>query len=152
MRPESFATNVTRLADLVRASARRRPSAPAIEFEGRSRTIGEVYSAALSLANGFIASGLRPGDRVGILAENCPEYLETYLGCHLAGLVAVPVNFRLVADEVAYILGNCEARALVVAKECLPLVEQALPQLPLLNEGPRTVIGLPREEADCTRA
>lgn len=147
MGPENFHSNVTRLADLVRGSARRQPSAPAIEFEGRTRTIGEVYAAGLSLANGFIASGLQPGDRVGILAENCPEYLETYLGCHMAGLVAVPVNFRLVADEVAYILGNCEARGLVVAKEYLPLVEQALPRLPLLSEGLKVVIGPPRAEA-----
>jgi acyl-CoA synthetase (AMP-forming)/AMP-acid ligase II len=146
MGPENVYANVTRLADLIRASARRQPSAPAIEFEGRTRTIGEVYAAGLSLANGFIASGLKEGDRVGILAENCPEFLETYLGCHLAGLVAVPVNFRLVADEVAYILGNCEARGLVVAKEYLPIADQARAGLPLLNERPPVVIGLPPTE------
>lgn len=146
MADQGFVTNVTRLVDLIRATARRQPNAPAIEHEGRTRTLGETWRAALSLANAFLASGLRPGDRVGILAENCPEYLETYMGCHLAGLVAVPINFRLVSDEVAYILSNSEARGVVVALEYVPVIEQALPKLPLLAHGPKLVIGLPADE------
>jgi len=146
MANQDFVTNVTRLVDLIRATARRQPNAPAIEYEGRTRTMGETWRAALSLANAFVASGLRPGARVGILAENCPEFLETYMGCHLAGLVAVPVNFRLVADEVAYILSNCEARGLVVARDYLPVIERALPKLPLLQGGVKLVIGLPSTE------
>lgn len=129
------------IAELVRIIARRQPNVAAIEFEGGSRSFGEVYEAGLKLAGGLLSSGLAPGDRIGILAGNRPEYLEAYLACQLAGLVAVPINFRFVASEVAYVLGNCEARGLIVAEDYLPLAQVAMPQLPMLQAGVVVVLG-----------
>ena len=52
------------------------------------------------------------------------EWLEIYAAAAKAGLVAVPVNFRLMGPEVAYIVGNCEARALIVEDELAGVVEE----------------------------
>ena len=125
--------NVGRLVDLIRVVARRQPDAPAIDFEGVTQSYEETYDASLRLANGLLRSGLTAGDAVGILSGNCPAYLEFYLACQLAGLVAVPINYRSVADDVVYVLGNCAARGLLVDAERLGVVEAALPRLPLLQ-------------------
>ena len=56
------------------------------------------------------------GDRVALLAYNCIEWLEIYAALARAGLVAVPVNFRLVGPEIAYIVQHSEARAIVCCR------------------------------------
>ncbi len=142
---DPVSANVTRLVDLVRVTTRRQPAMPAIDFDSGSRTFAEVYDRGLQLAHGMLATGLEPGDAVGILATNSPEYLETYLALQLAGLVAAPVNFRLVGEEVAYILSNCEARGLVIGAEFLSLLDRIRPGLPTLRERSVVVLGRPTE-------
>jgi long-subunit acyl-CoA synthetase (AMP-forming) len=78
--------------DLVRIAAQRDPSAIAIEHDHGQLTYAQVWSRSVRLANAMLARGLRAGDRVALFAQNCPEYLESYLGLQLAGLVAVPGN------------------------------------------------------------
>jgi len=68
----------------------------------------------MKVAHRFIKAGLVAGDKVGILSMNRPEFIESLIGLQYAGLVSVPVNFRLAPDEVAYVLTNCEARGLIV--------------------------------------
>jgi acyl-CoA synthetase (AMP-forming)/AMP-acid ligase II len=63
----------------------------------------------------LLAYGLRAGDRLAILAGNCPEYLEIYFACARAGLVAVPLNYRLTTEEARQILEHAEPQALIVA-------------------------------------
>jgi len=140
-----MSANVTRLVDLVRVTTRRQPGAPAIDFDSGSRTFAEVYGRGLKLAHALLGTGLEPGDAVGILALNSPEYLETYLALQLAGLVAVPVNFRLVAEEVAYVLGNCEARGLVLGEDFLPLFDGVRSRLPALQDNSVIVLGRPAD-------
>lgn len=59
-------------------------------------------------------AGLRRGDGAAILLPNRPEFLEITWGCQLSGLYYTPVNTHLTFDEVAYIVEDCEARALFV--------------------------------------
>jgi acyl-CoA synthetase (AMP-forming)/AMP-acid ligase II len=59
------------------------------------------------------------------------EWLELYAAAALAGVVAVPVNFRLTGQEVRYIVENCEARALIVQDELLGVVESVRAELPI---------------------
>ena len=56
---------------------------------------------------------MRRGDRVALLLHNGLEFVESLLACHLLGAVAVPVNFRLAPDEIAYILRDSGAVALI---------------------------------------
>src|ERR1700685_4653546 len=84
---------VTRLAALIGIAVRRNPRAVAIEYEGGQRTYAEFWSRAVRFANVMLGLGLETGDRVAVFAQNCPEYLEIYVGLQLAGLVAVPANY-----------------------------------------------------------
>ena len=69
------------------------------------------------------ALGLAKGDRVAILAYNCVEWMEIYVALAKAGLVAVPINFRLVGPEIRYIVDDAEARAFIVQDDLLDQVE-----------------------------
>jgi len=83
----------------------------------RALTFGQWNERACRLANALIGLGLAKGDRVAVLAYNCVEWLEIYAAVAKAGLVAVPVNFRLVGAEIRYIAENCGARAFIVQDE-----------------------------------
>ena len=71
------------------------------------------------LANALLGLGLAKGDRVAVLAYNCVEWLEIYAATAKAGLVAVPINFRMLGDDILYILEDCAARGLIVQDELL---------------------------------
>jgi acyl-CoA synthetase (AMP-forming)/AMP-acid ligase II len=87
-------------------------------------TFREWNARSCRLANALLGLGLAKGDRVAVLAYNCVEWLEIYAATAKAGLVAVPVNFRLVAEEIRYIVENCEAAAFIVQDDLLEPVER----------------------------
>jgi acyl-CoA synthetase (AMP-forming)/AMP-acid ligase II len=97
----------------------------------RAMTFREWERRANRLANALAGLGLTKGDRVCVLAYNCVEWLEIYAGTALAGLVAVPINFRLTGPEARYIIENCEATALIVQDELFDTVESVRADLAL---------------------
>ena len=97
----------------------------------RSMTFAIWNERACRLANGLLGLGLAKGDRVAVLAYNCLEWVEIYAATAKAGLVAVPINFRLVASEIRYIVENCEAAALIVQDELLGPIEEIRTTLPI---------------------
>ena len=70
--------------------------------------------------------GLQHGDRVAVLAYNRLEWMEIYTALSASGLVAVPINFRLLTPEIEYILGHCEAKALIVEDSLLDRVQDRI--------------------------
>ena len=95
---------------------------------------------ARRLANALIGLGLVKGDRVAVLAYNCIEWAEIYAAAAKAGLVVVPVNFRLVASEALYIVQDAECAALIVQDELVGLIEEVSPEL-AVKEGRRIHFG-----------
>jgi fatty-acyl-CoA synthase len=95
----------------------------------RAMTFREWNARSCRLANALLGVGLAKGDRVAVLAYNCVEWLEIYAATAKAGLVAVPINFRLTAEEIRYIVENCEAAAFIVQDDLLEPVERARPNL-----------------------
>ena len=65
---------------------------------------------ASALAQGMRAAGLASGDRVALVARNCPGYIETLFACWMAGMIAVPVNAKLHPKELAFVLDDSGAR------------------------------------------
>ena len=85
-----------------------------VEFERDRRfSFAELNARTNRVANGLLEKGIQPGDRVASLLKNGIEFVETYFAAAKIGAVMVPVNWRLVAGEIAFILQDSGARALV---------------------------------------
>jgi acyl-CoA synthetase (AMP-forming)/AMP-acid ligase II len=100
----AYIREIVSLADVPRVHARRRPDAPAVLFEGRTTTYAEWRDRCFRLANGLIAAAVKPGSRIAILDKNSDVFFEVLFGVAVAGGVAVPLNWRLAAPEIRYIL------------------------------------------------
>ena len=91
-----------------------RPAKVAVEtLDGRSVTFAQLNSRVNSLVASVSAVGISRGARVAILARNTPEYLEVF-GLAKAGIVVVPLNWRLTSAEIAKLLAHCEAELVFV--------------------------------------
>lgn len=121
------------LAHLLHRAAKIWSERPALSVGTVVRlTYAQVGSRVPRLAAGLVAlAGLQRGDRVALLLKNCPEYWELLFALWHAGIVAVPVNAKLHAREVAWILENAEAK-LVVASTALAEELKPLVQMPLI--------------------
>jgi long-chain acyl-CoA synthetase len=99
------------IAHLIARAARVHPAAIALALgAGAHSTYGELGARCATLAAGLRRAGLAPGDRVGVLMSNRPEYLTVLGAAWWAGLVPVPINAKLHPRETAYILGDAGAR------------------------------------------
>jgi fatty-acyl-CoA synthase len=83
----------------------------------RAMTFKFYNERCCRLANSFLQMGLKKGDRLAVIAYNCVEWMEVYGAAAKAGLVVVPIMFRLVPNEYQYILENSGATAFIVAKD-----------------------------------
>ncbi len=97
----------------------------------RSMTFTQWNERSCRLANALLGLGLAKGDRVAILAYNCVEWCEIFAATAKAGLVALPINFRLIGKEVQFIVDNAEAAALIVQDELAGLVEEIRKDIPI---------------------
>ena len=86
---------------------------PLVITDERTLTYRETAELATRLADGLAALGVRPGDHVGVLMANYPEFVPVKFAIALAGAVAVPLNFLYRAEELAYVLDQSECRALM---------------------------------------
>src|ERR1700681_133533 len=93
------------------------PGAPAVAHGPRVvLNYGALAERAARLAGGLRALGLKPGDRVAIVAKNCVEYLETIYGIWHGGYAAVPANAKLHGRELGYILQHSGTRVCLASE------------------------------------
>ena len=93
--------------------AARQPDAVALVFGSRRYTYAELNERACRLANGLSALGVGRGDRVATLLHNCNQFIEALFAAAMTGAVFVPINFRLVAREIAFQLDACTPKVLL---------------------------------------
>jgi acyl-CoA synthetase (AMP-forming)/AMP-acid ligase II len=120
------------LGDIVRLNGRKTPSKVALVSGDRTVTFGELRDRMFRVANAMLGLA-SPGDRVAILAENLPEYVECYYGVPSAGMALNLLNYRLHPKEWAWILNNAEARVLVVQEKYLDQIEGELGDIPSIE-------------------
>ena len=93
---------------------------PDTEFavQGNQRlTYRQAQQEVHRLANAFVSAGLQVGDRVALLSKNSIEYIILYYAASKAGVVLVPLNYRLAPPEWAYIINDAQAKMLFAAEE-----------------------------------
>ncbi len=110
------------LRDLLDANAERFSNKPAFLGTHRSFTFREVNERINCLNNALASLGVGKGDRVGVLAYNCPQCFEVF-GLAKAGRIAVPLNYRSVGRELAYLIQNAGTQTLIVAHEFVPVLD-----------------------------
>jgi len=118
-----------RLHDHLDFHARRTPEAPFALFRGQTVSYAEARDQANRIAQALHAGGLGAGDRAAILAKNSVEHMLFYYGCSKAGVVAVPLNYRLAPPEWQYILGDAGAKLLVARGELVDAIDSVRAEL-----------------------
>lgn len=89
----------------------------AVVFEDTSYTYEELNERGNRLANAFLAQGYKKGDKVAVMMKNNGTYIEIIVGLSKIGVIIVPINFRAVGPEIAYIVEHSESRAYITTPE-----------------------------------
>src|SRR5436190_23764352 len=116
------------------------------ESDGRRFTYAEFDRSVDRAANMLASHGVRKGDVVSLLMPNSAEYIIAYFACWKLGALAGPVNSLLKAQEMAYVISNSEAKAIVIGSEFRERLEGIRKDLPHL----RSVITF-NDQAEATR-
>jgi acyl-CoA synthetase (AMP-forming)/AMP-acid ligase II len=117
------------IGEKLKANAERFPDKLAVKDDFRSLTFKQFNERACRLANGLRVLGLKKGDRLAIVSQNRVEWMEIYAACAKSGIVAVPINWRLVGNDIVYIVDHADARALIVHDSFVPEVEKVKKEL-----------------------
>ncbi len=107
--------STTLLHELLLRSAAVVPDAPALTYQNQTLPYGDLATAAERFADGLLRLGVARGERIGIYVEKRPEFVVAAFGALAAGAVFVPINPVLKAEQVAYILRDCNVRVLVTS-------------------------------------
>jgi fatty-acyl-CoA synthase len=91
------------------------PAKKALIFEDQALTYAELHESACRAACWLDALGLKKGDRLALLLDNCPEFISLYLAASRLGVICVPLNYRLTPPELDYILRHSRPVLLVFA-------------------------------------
>jgi fatty-acyl-CoA synthase len=89
------------------------PEKPAIIFEDQIISYKEFCARADRTSCWLQSIGIEKGDRVAVMLNNCPEFLDLFLACSRLGAIFVPINFRVTATELDYFIKNCRPRLFI---------------------------------------
>ena len=123
-RPRGAALAISTVAGIIRAHGVERGTAPAIDFEGDTISFGELHRRSSQVARGLEAAGVGAQDHVAFIDKNGPAYFEVLFGAAKINAVTVGVNWRLAPAEMAYIVNDARAKAVVVGPEFVPHLEK----------------------------
>jgi long-chain acyl-CoA synthetase len=108
---------VTTIAEILPQAARKHGDRVALIIDGRRLSFHQLDSLSNCVANGLVASGVQPGDRVSLFGPNSWEWLVSYYGIAKAGAVVNPLSSMLTADEVQYAVSETEASAVIASPD-----------------------------------
>jgi fatty-acyl-CoA synthase len=110
------------------------PDRTALIYEKMRFTYREFNERSNRIAQALLSFGLQKGDRVATLLFNSPELVEVFMGAAKVSAVFTPINFRLAAEEVIYLVNHSDARIFAFGEEFFSLVGNILPRLPKVEK------------------
>jgi acyl-CoA synthetase (AMP-forming)/AMP-acid ligase II len=136
----SYFPEITSMAEVSRYHARHRPTKTALVFDGESVDYLTFDKRCSQVANGLAAMGVKRGDRIAFIGKNSSDYFELLFGAAKAGVVLVPISWRLAAMEVDYILSDGEVKTIFYDAELAPLLAkspaaQNIPGIAMMGSG-----------------
>ena len=117
------------LADIPAAQARTRGDAVAVKFGMRETSFAELDARSNRVGHALLASGVAPGDRISVLSKNHDGWYPLFFGTARARACLAPVNCRLAAGEIAFILGDAAPKLLFVGEDFFDLALAAVADL-----------------------
>ncbi len=126
--------NIRIIADIPRAMAREQGDAPALIFGGRVMSHAELHERSNRCAQGLMAMGVKPGDRVAVMSKDSDDLFVLIFGIAKARAVYLGINWKLAAPEVRFILEDSESVVLFAGEDFHEMAAQLKPEIPRLRE------------------
>ena len=121
------------LSTLLSDRAKKYPGKVCITYENTKLSFSDLDRLVSLAAGGLGSFGLKNSDRVGILMENCPEYIISYFAVFRAGGIVIPINNFLTADEISYILKDAGCKILLYSSKYSSHIEKLKNDAPEVN-------------------
>ncbi len=118
------------IGELVARSARKFPHKEAVVFGEHRWNWQQLEAMSNACAHALLDLGMRKGDRIALLMRNCDEFIIAYFGIVKMGGIAVPVNYKLAAPEIAYVINHSGSRLLLLEPEYLEVVSRVENEMP----------------------
>lgn len=109
------------LGELLNTSAKKHPKHTALVFGSKKITYKELDQITTDIAAGLVKSGIKPGEKVALFLDNCPEFVISYYAILKAAGVVVPINYMFKMEETKFILQDSEAVAMVTSRPYLEM-------------------------------
>jgi len=109
------------LGSLPERAARRWGAREALAFQGKRWTFAEIAARVDEAAKGLLELGIAPGDKVALWMVNRPEWIDAMFAIMKIGAVLVPVNTRFRTEDMAYVLAQSDAAAVILAERSGPI-------------------------------
>ncbi|WP_407885149.1 AMP-binding protein, partial [Scytonema sp. NUACC26] len=133
-----YNNKILTLADLSQVQARQFPDTRALICKDKGLTYLQLDRRSNQVANSLLAQGVQPGSRVALLAKDSLKSYKILFACSKINAVFVPINWRLAAAEVSYILRDANVEILFIGAEFYQLVESIRKEI----DGVKTIIAL----------
>ena len=117
------------LGDILGYYSNKDPNKVAIYYLDKAITYRDFDIKVNRLANKLISLGFRREDKISILLRNCIEYLEIIYALAKIGAVSVPINFRLVGEEIKYIVNDSDSKGIIIEEEFIGKITPVRSQL-----------------------
>src|SRR5262245_42433293 len=132
-KPDSLSETLMILNRALRRAVRYFPNNTATIHHGRKQTYRELWDRARALSKALSELGAQRGDRIAIYLLNSPQFLEVVYACFEIGAVVVPLNTRLAADELDFIINDADCVAFITDETLRPLAASFGPRLEGVN-------------------